>query len=243
MATSLRPAWTPAHLELDLHPSTMNNPARSPALWFVPMLVVLASAGAGLLVGMWLHGWMLQPGPVPPESQSQAAPGVTRAEFEAAQRALLARLDELARVRATNSTSPPDSQVAEIGRRIDDLDARIALLGSSAVHPTRGPGWASARGPGSGSIASMRERIAAWCKAGEYDTQANALVREHQLWTMEDVMQAYGPPASVLEYNDAWTLAYGPFQQEGEELPCMIEFRFREGLVWEVNLDCSGRYR
>jgi hypothetical protein len=215
--------------------------ARGP--WLAPALVALAAATAGLAVGWYLRGSSGAEQVLARPTEAQAADGVKREEIASLKRELLARLDELARVRATNSPAAADGQVIELGRRIDDLDARIALLGSSAGKPARGPAWATTRGPGSGSIDSMRERIAAWTKAGEYASQADALVREHQLWTMEDVLQAYGTPARVLDYNDAWTLAYGPFQEEGEELPCMIEFRFREGLVWEVNFDCSGRYR
>ena len=215
--------------------------ARGP--WLAPALVALTAAAAGLAAGWCLRGGATQTVALPPTTETNAATSVTREEIEGLKRELLARLDELARVRATNSPAAADGQVIELGQRIGDLESRIAMLGSSAGKPARGPAWASARGPGSGSIDSVRERIAAWTKAGEYASQADALVHEHQLWTMEDVLQAYGTPARVLDYNDAWTLAYGPFQEEGQELPCMIEFRFREGLVWEVNFDCSGRYR
>jgi hypothetical protein len=209
------------------------------------LLVGLVAGAAGLGAGWFLRG--STPAPVQP-LQARAADGVTREELEAAKREILAQLELIARARpayAPAAATPASEAVIELGRRIDSIDARIALL-SSGSHPVfGGRGWASMRGQGSESIEKIAERIQAnqlLAQRGEQQPNIeDVLTREHYLWMLEDVIRQYGPPEHM-DTSNGLALYYGRFQLEGTGETCCVCFRIVEGFVTDAGFDCSKNW-
>ncbi len=210
----------------------------SPGFWLVPLLVGLGAAAAGLAAGWFLRGGapaLAQP------PQLQAADGVTREQLEELKRELLARLELLGRVRADGaSTAAPDDTVIELGRRIDALDARIAVLATGVRPGIGGRAWANMRGPGGESIDKLCARIQEnWKRQQRNEAPediSEALLREHHLWTVEDVVRTYGPPERLTNSNGL-TLCYGRFTLENTDGAYYLFFRIQEGFVTEVGFD------
>jgi hypothetical protein len=227
----------------------MNAERSSSGFWLVPVLVGFAAAAAGLGAGWFLHDGASQPSDAP-VLPGKSAGGVTREEFEGAQRALLARLDELAKLHAAGSGSASassDGPVIELGHRIDELESRVALLRSSVRLASRSPDWGKLHGAGSGSMDSIIERLQEF-----YDPRRNdgsgadvfeLLSAEHRLWTIEDVLNAYGLPREVNHNSAWWSLFYGDFRLEGQEEPCTVEFAVIDGYVDHVSSECDKRFR
>src|SRR5262249_9037437 len=65
------------------------------------------------------------------------------------------------------------------------------------------------------------------------------LLKEHHLWTIEDVFRAYGPPEHITN-DDGFSAYYGRFALENVDEPCFVYFRVREGFVTEIGYDCRN---
>jgi hypothetical protein len=220
-----------------------HDDARGP--WLVPLLVGFAAAGAGLGAGWFLRG--------PPSVEDasarpvevQAGSGVTRDELESMKREILARLEQLGRARSSGSplaaAQPADETVIELGRRLDDLDARIAVLSTGVRPGIGGRAWANLRGRGSESIEKISTRIQEQNRRAQRNEPGEdvpaAVLQEHNFWTVEDVVHAYGPPGRITG-TDGLTFYYGRFSLEHVDEPCFVYFRFREGFLVEVGYDC-----
>jgi hypothetical protein len=204
------------------------------------LLAVLVAGASGLAAGWFLRGGA--PAPVQP-LQVHAADGVTREELEAAKREILAQLGLLGRTRAAGAptaAAPANDVVIELGRRIDDLDARIALSDKEAPRAKGTPLWTPPRGPGSGSIDAMIQRIQDWYHPSHTDRSGDdieeQLRREHDLWTFEDVVRAYGEPRRWERCDGGWDLYFGSFVVEGWDDKHSIEFCLREGYLQNVEI-------
>jgi len=208
------------------------------------LLVGLLAAAAGLGAGWFLRGGT--PAPVQPPPV-HAPEGVTREQLELLRQELLAELGRIGRAQAAGGTPPAtvDNSVNELGRRIDELDARIAVLATGVRPGIGGRAWVNARGQGSESIERMIARIGendARRRKGEpNEDMVEALTREHYLWTLEDVVRAYGPPEH-LETSSGLALFYGSFRLDGTEKPCAVCIRIVEGFVTDVDYDCSHHW-
>jgi hypothetical protein len=207
-------------------------------------LIALVAAGIGLASGWFLRGSDTSLGSAMDPPVAHAADGVTREEFEIAKSEILAQLHTLARPAATgasSATAPGSQQVNELGRRLDELDARVALLSSGVRPGFGGRSWANARGAGSESIEKIGARIQTSCALAQKDQphedMESALSREHYLWMLEDVVRAYGPPEHI-ETSNGLALFYGRFTIEGTNEPCFVEFTITEGFVTQVGYDC-----
>ncbi len=213
------------------------------APWLVPALVALGAAAVGLGAGWFLRGSNSARAADARPIEVQAAAAVTREELEAAKREILAQLEALGRARPTSSSAPAaasNDTVIELGRRLDDLDARIAVLATGVRPGIGGRAWANLRGPGCESIEKLCTRIQEnWRRAQKDEVTediSEALLREHHLWTIEDVVRAYGPPDRLTNANGL-TLCYGRFALENVEDAFCVLFRIQEGFVTEVGYD------
>jgi hypothetical protein len=209
------------------------------------LLVGLVAGAVGLGAGWFLHG--SAPAPVP-ALQVHAAESVTRAGLDAAKSEILAQLEWLGRARpasAPAAAAPASEAVIELGRRIDEIDARIALLSSGSRPAFGGRGWASMRGQGCESIEKVVERIQTnelLARKGEKQTNIEELLtREHYLWMLEDVIRQYGPPEHM-DTSNGLALYYGRFQLEGTGETCCVCFRIVEGFVTDAGFDCSKNW-
>jgi len=216
--------------------------ARGP--WLVPLLAGLAAAAVGLGAGWYLRGTSGAEHAGASPLEVQAAPGVTREELEGMKREILAHLESLARSRPASSSAAPlpaNDAVIELGRRLDELDARIALLSTGVRPGIGGRAWANARGQGSESIEKISARIVeANTRARKdepHEDVAEALTREHFLWTLEDVVRTYGPPQH-LDTTNGLMLFFDRFSLEGTEEPCCVEFILNAGFVTQVDWEC-----
>jgi hypothetical protein len=223
--------------------SVERNPS---ARWLAPALVALAAAAGGLAAGWFLRGNQSAARPASSPLDVQAADALTAAELEAAKREILAELQRLVRAPRGDSApgaAPAGAEIAELGRRIDAIDARIALLATGPRPGNAGRDWASARGPGAESLAKIFERIQEWHKRyrkhEDQEDICEVLRKEHNLWAIEDVFRAYGAPDHVSS-SSGLALCYGRFALPDEESPCYVYFRILEGYVIEVGFDCSS---
>jgi hypothetical protein len=220
---------------------------RSPSVrWLAPALVALGAAAGGLGAGWFLRGSQSHDRAASSPVEAQATGALTAAELEAAKREILARLEALGRQRSASSSpaaAPADGSAIELGRRIDELDARIALLSAGARPGIGGRAWANMRGAGGESIEKITARIlendALARKNEKHEDMEAVLQREHYLWMIEDVVRAYGPPEHI-ETSSGLALFYGRFQIEGTDEPCFVCFRIVEGFVTDVGYDCRN---
>ncbi len=217
------------------------GPTRSIAL-----LAAFALGALGFAVGWLARG-------TPPAPASLTAPdpvhrieSVTHEEFDAFRREVLAQLERIGRARAADPSTPAtaaDEAVIELGRKLDGLDARVAVLSTGVRPGIGGRAWANARGPGSESIEKMIARVQEQARhdhAGERGEEAiPTILREHSLWTVEDVVRTYGPPLHV-DGNDGLAFHYGRFALETYSGEYSLCFRFREGFVTDFNFDTTG---
>ena len=215
-----------------------NASTRGP--WLVPALVGLVAAAGGLAAGWFLRGGTARPEAPARALERETSDAVTREEIEGLRRDLLARLDELARMRAsiTPASADADEQVIELGRRIDALESRVALARQKDLGGPTGELWTPPKGPGSGSIDAIVERIQASYR-GEHalpegESLSTQLRKEHELWTFEDVVRAYGAPRRWRLRESAWLLFYGCFEVEGSDQQKSIRFRLRGGYLSDV---------
>jgi hypothetical protein len=204
--------------------------------WLTASLATAIAVALGASLGWWLRGGTTQAASLPPAP----ATGVTREEIEGLKRDLLARLDELTRVRAsiTPASADADDQVIELGRRIEALESRVALARQKDLGGPTGELWTPPKGPGSGSIDAIVERIQASYR-GEHalpegESLSTQLRKEHELWTFEDVVRAYGAPRRWRLRESAWLLFYGCFDVEGSDQQKSIRFRLRGGYLSDV---------
>jgi hypothetical protein len=215
-------------------------------LWLAVASAAAVAGGLGLALGWWLHGTDAHSGSSASAPESHSADSVTREELEAAKREILAQLQLLALPQAASTSpaaAPGSDQVFELCRRLDEIGARVALLGVGNRAGVSGRAWANLRGPGSESI----EKICARIRERHEQEQRNentegpelldVLLKEHHLWTIEDVFRAYGPPEHITN-EDGFSAYYGRFTMEAVDLPCFVFFRVREGFVTEIGYDC-----
>jgi len=217
--------------------------ARGP--WLVPALVALAAATAGLAAGWYLRGSNSMTSAVARPIEVQAAAGATREELEAAKREILAQLEILGSARPNNSpvSALASETVIELGQRIDALDARIALLDPNAKSRDHGELWAPPRGPGCRSIDAIIERL----KAADEQRQAGGrsvdiesqLRQEHDLWTLDDFVRAYGPPRTWEHVKDGWHIMYGSFAVDGHDEKQSVFFWIQNGYLAQAGMDPS----
>jgi hypothetical protein len=218
---------------------------RSPsARWLAPALVALGAAAGGLAAGWFLRGSQSHERAASSPVDVQAEGALTSAQLEAAKGEILARLEALGRARSASSSpaaAAPDEAVVELGRRIEAIDARIALLSTGARPGNAGRDWGSLRGPGGETLPKIFERIQEWHKrAQKHEDQEDVcevLRKEHNLWTIEDVFRTYGAPDHISS-SSGLALYYGRFALANEESPCYVYFRILEGFVIEVGFDC-----
>jgi hypothetical protein len=218
-----------------------NASTRGP--WLVPALIGLVAAAGGLAAGWFLRGGAARPEAPARALERETTEAVTREQLEALKAEILAQLRQLARPRADGSSAPaaPDEAVNELGRRIDEIDARLAVLATGVRPGVGGRAWANLRGPGSESIEKICARIQEQHRREQKNEKTEqvpeVVLQEHKLWTLEDIVHAYGPPGRV-SGQDGLTFYYGRFELESVEEPCFVFFRFREGFVTEVGYDC-----
>ncbi len=221
----------------------MNAGRTASGLWLVPVLVGFVAAAAGLGAGWYLHTGA--PAPAQPP-QARGADAVTREELETAKREILAQLEALGRARPTSASAPSaasNDTVIELGRRIDDLDARIAVLATGVRPGIGGRAWSNARGPGSQSIEKIIARVQEQARREHADEPGEdaipTILREHSLWTVEDVARTYGPPLRA-DGNDGLAFRYGRFALENYAGEYSVYFRFREGFVTDFGFDSAS---
>ncbi len=209
----------------------MNSERAPSSPWLAPMLVALGAALLGLCTGWFLRGAPSAPS-VPPTEPNRSADALTREEFEGAQRHILERLDEIARVRVPNPSAPAGAQGAanELGPRLDELATRVAVLERSPAR-VRDDAWReSARGPGRESTRAILE----W-----QPENPEVLNQAFVLWRIEDVVRQFGKPDRMSYLAPDWSLMYrvpdcaGP---DGRE--CLVFFHFHDDLVTRV--ECLG---
>lgn len=211
--------------------------------WMLPACACLLAAAGGVAAGWFLRGAQAAPPLLPAPQSAELA---TRAQLEELKRELLACFGDATHAPrtkgATNSAplAPDAGTLLELGRKLDELGARVAVL-SSGVRPViGGRSWANARGPGSESIEKMIARI----RESEHRDHAGepgedaipTILREHSLWTVEDVVRVYGPPDRVDDRNGL-AFRYGRFTIEGYGGEYFLYFRFREGFVVDFGFD------
>lgn len=210
----------------------------------LPLLLVgLAACAAGLGAGWFLRGDT--PAHVQP-LQLNAADAVTREELEAAKREILAQLEHLGRARpagaqaTTAASASPNDDVVELGRRVEELGARIALLDKRAPRQDDSPLWTPPLGPGSRSIDAMVERVQAWYHPSNTDRRGEdveeQLRKEHDLWKFEDIVRAYGEPRRWERFEGGWNLYYACFEVVGWDDKESITFCLRETYVQTIEI-------
>ena len=217
-----------------------HEPARG--AWLVPALVGLAAAAGGLCAGWFLRGDAARPEAPARALERETADAVTREQLEALEVRILAELQKLARPRADGASAPatPDGAVNELGRRIDDIDARIALLDTRAARKDGSSLWTPPKGPGSGSVEAMIERIRSWYGAHAErsgDDVETQLKKEHDLWIFDDVVRAYGAPRRWKRLEQGWNLFYDCFAIEGWDDKQSLVFCLRDGYLAQLEID------
>jgi hypothetical protein len=217
-----------------------NAPAR--VQWLAPALVGLAAAAGGFGAGWFLRGDGARPEAPARALERETSDAATREQLEALEAEILAELRRLARPRPDGASTPvtPDGALDELGRRIDDIDARIALLDTRAAHKDGSSLWTPPKGPGSGSIAAMTERMRSWYggnterNGDDIETQ---LRKEHDLWTFDDVVRAYGAPRRWKRLEQGWNLSYDCFAIEGWDDKQSLVFCLRDGYLAQIEID------
>jgi hypothetical protein len=214
--------------------------------WFVPALVALVAAAGGLAAGWFLRGDAARPEPPARALERETSEAVTREQLEALETRILAELRKLARPGPDGTSAPvtPDAAVNELGRRIDELDARIALLDTKEPRRDGSSLWTPPKGPGSGSIEAIIERMQAWYHPSHTERRGDdietQLHREHDLWTFDDIVRAYAAPRRWERREQGWNLFYGCFEVEGWELKQSIVFCLRDGYLSQIEIsDCQ----
>jgi hypothetical protein len=218
----------------------MPAPDQRSSLWLAASLAAVLAVALGMGLGWWLRGAAPQVPSFAPAPERSVASDATREEIEALKRELLARLDGLARERTTQAATTSDDQVIELGRRVEELDARIALLDKRPARPDGSPLWKPPRGPGCSSIEAIVERLQAWYHPSHTDRRGDdietQLKREHDLWTFDDVVRTYGAPRRWERYDQGWNLFYGSFDVEGWDLKQSVSFCLRDGYLSQVEI-------
>jgi hypothetical protein len=222
----------------------MPAPDQRSTPWLAAALAAVLAVSLGTGLGWWLRGETPHSLSFAPAPEGTVAVGATREEIEGLKRELLARLDALARERTTPAPASSDGQVIELGRRVDELDTRIALLDKRAPRQEGSPLWTPPRGPGCSSIEAIIERMQAWyAKDGQIRSGVDLetqLKQEHDLWTFEDVVRAYGPPRRWERAEKGWNLYYGCFPIAGWDLKQSVSFYLHDGYLSVIEIsDCE----